>query len=172
MNRDDRNRLTELRDSVELAELEILSMSPSDFAKINAANLTAGQIITLASLVDAFSSIRSFQSVTPGSDVYPSPATSEQRSGLFSGSAGSPTREEVKERVLALLAGKFAPDQEISTVNGPVRYADVPKDENGDVPAEWVDANCTCDEHERKRIEADRNAAEADPFAYKPGQYL
>lgn len=49
----------------------------------------------------------------------------------------------------------MSPDTEIQTVNGPVRYRDVPKDESGDVPDEWLDENCTCDDHEGKRIARD-----------------
>jgi hypothetical protein len=174
MNRDDRNRLAELRDQAELADLEIETMTASDFGKLNAATLTAGQIITLASLIEAFNTIRN---AAPGltGDIYATPATSERRSGPFSAysdEADEAKRAEVKERLLNLLAGRFEPDQKIDTVNGPMRYADLPKDDNGNLPADWIEANCTCDEHERKRIEADRQSADIDPFAFRPGNYL
>lgn len=193
MNRDDRNRLAELRDQAELADLEIETMTASDFHKLDAKTLTAGQIITLANLIEAFNTIRSAvptDLTVSGSypeDVYASPAASERRSdGPFSGlnygvqsryndeadQSDAAKREEVKARLLALLTGSFSPDQEIASVNGPIRYGDIPKDDKGNIPRDWIDANCTCDEHERKRIESDKAAEDVDPFAFRPGNYL
>lgn len=39
----------------------------------------------------------------------------------------------------------------VQTVNGPMRWADVPKGADGNPTTEWVDANCMCEEHVKKR---------------------
>lgn len=192
MNRADTARLADLRDEAELAELEIKTLTAKDFATLDSSKLTAGQIIVLADLIDAFTVIRggiagrvsdAVASSVPSyeGDYYASPLTSETRSDFASATASYASepdqstesrREEMLARIKALLSGSVPPDTQIQTVGGPVRYADIPKDEDGKPSESWVEANCTCDDHERKRIEADRNSADVDPFAFAPGQYL
>lgn len=42
-------------------------------------------------------------------------------------------------------------DDLVQTVNGPMKWSDVPKGADGVPTSEWVDANCMCEEHVKKR---------------------
>jgi hypothetical protein len=127
MNRTEIAHLTDLRDRAELAALEIETLPVAQLLELDTSNLTVGQLIVFANMLDAVAVVHK----ASVSAAYVTPQTAERRN-------------------------------QDTEIGGKARFADIPKDENGAVPDEWVDANCPCDMHTRKR----------DPFTYKPGQYL
>lgn len=147
----DSSRLNSLREKAELADLEILTLKPSELTKLNPASLTVGQIITLADVIDAMDTVSTKAATlrtTDTTDVYAPPSRAERRSGG--------DKAKAVQDMISILTGKIPDDFPVPTVGGPVKYADIPKDEQGNVPDSWLDENCTCTDHEQKRIDADK----------------
>lgn len=73
-------------------------------------------------------------------------------SGMSSPDDGDDKLSDAAQQLLAALAKAIPDDREVPTVGGTVKWADIPKDEDG-IPIEsWVDEYCTCDDHEAKRV--------------------
>jgi hypothetical protein len=182
-------RMSELESRARLADLEIERTKLRDIGKLDIANMTAGEIVTLANVMEAVHVLtdaikRDAQESPYGR--YATPSTSERRTFPFDSSTGAykPTGAayygdipagddseglaKLREAILARLAENGA---QVNTVSGPISVADVPRDENGRVNEDWLNANCTCDDHERMRIEADRKKDTGDP-SIAAGLYL
>lgn len=160
------DRLSKLEAEARLADLEIERTKIKDLASLDVQNMTAGEIITLANVIEAIRVITSQRELQPAQ--YVSPSTSERRGGfgLDSGEQDAEQearREEALAKLRQLLTGNIPDDAPIETVNGTIRFGDIPRTEDGNVNETWLDANCTCDEHEAKRIEADKAAGK--PYA-------
>ena len=113
-----------------------------------------------------------------GLSAVPQTAPTDPSAGSYGPSSGYPSpgvespqqdaeqearREEALAKLRQLLTGNIPDDAPIETVNGTIRFGDIPRTEDGNVNETWLDANCTCDEHEAKRIEADKAAGK--PYA-------
>lgn len=142
MNRADTARLDDLRARAELAELEIEMLLPKDFAAVDPESMTIGQMIVVA---DYFRAVRVIK----------------DEADRLASKKYSP---QVERR------GDTLTDVTVQTVNGPMKWADVPRNEYGTVPEHWFDANCVCDEHEQGRIDADKRKTADDSIAR--GLYL
>jgi hypothetical protein len=72
--------------------------------------------------------------------------------------------------------GPLSSDPDVQTVNGPVRLSEVPKDANGQIDPEWIEANCNCEDHQERRAQAAERARggfrEEYPEADRPGLYV
>lgn len=49
------------------------------------------------------------------------------------------------------------PTDLVETVNGPFPYKDIPRNADGNIAEDWLAANCTCDDHEKGRIDKDND---------------
>lgn len=160
------DRLADLENEARLADLEIERTPLKDVGNLDIQNMTAGEIITLANVMEAVRVLS--DTLKPSTSVpakYASPATSERRGGDYDDD------EEAMDKLRAYLTERLSEEPTVPTVSGPVKLSDVPRDENGAVIKEWLEANCTCDDHERKRIEADRQKSIGDP-SIAAGLYL
>lgn len=166
----DYSRMSELENASRLADLEIERTPLRDVGKLDIANMTAGEIVTLANvmeavhvLTDAFK--RDAQEYEKAYAGY-SPATSERRSGYnyaTQAEAGPPSDDESAAAIRKLreyLTERLseAPPM-VNTVGGPIKVTDIPRDEDGQIVPGWLEANCTCDDHEKQRIDADKQKA-------------
>lgn len=145
MNRTDRSRLDDLRDRAELDILEIDNRKTTDLLDLTTQELTIGQIIRLADLVNA---VDDLQRAVKGA-----PSTSTGVETRYSGEA-----EQSAAAAKADALAKLFQDQLVQTVNGPVPWSDIPVDEDGIIPNSWVDENCPCAEHAKKRTEKESRA--------------
>jgi hypothetical protein len=173
MKRSDEKRLEDLRAQNELAELEILTLTPDDVSSLDPEYLTISQLLVIGDLfttLNALSSYKRQQTARRVSDVLASANNAERRtvypgaatvSPDASGSIVGPEADddsddesdpEGEAALRALFASLLNPAAEmVNTVNGPMPFADIPRDENGVVTDEWIDENCTCDDHTQKR---------------------
>lgn len=179
----DRERLDKAESANRLAELDILNARTSDLGKIRASELTAGQLIILADVVNAVRDLTSLPE--PGNDVsaedvrdYFAPPSSSERRGGFDPDESAAYRSakaaydsltdeekaELADRLRSIFSSKIPDDTTFDTVNGPVKFSDVPK--GGEELSNWLDQNCTCDEHERKRERVVSSAADSEPGMY------
>jgi len=107
-------------------------------------------------------------------------------SGRAAWDAATPEeRQDAINKVKAMFANAFGsspaspddPDTLFSTVNGPVRLGDIPRDPaTGDLDASWIDENCPCDNHERQRAAresvTDAEVSGVSAYADSPGMYV
>jgi hypothetical protein len=180
----DRERLDKAESANRLAELDILNARTSDLGKIRASELTAGQLIILADVVNAVRDLTSLPepdadvpSAEDVRDYFAPPSSSERRGGFGTDETAAyrsakaaydsltdEEKAELADRLRSIFSSKIPDDTSFDTVNGPVKFSDVPK--GGEELSKWLDQNCTCDEHERKR---ERVVSAADS---EPGMYL
>lgn len=180
----DRAQLDSLDAENRLRDARIEATRVKDMATLDVENMTIGEVITLANAIEAIRSITSDSGLKDVvQSTYTPPARAEKRfatdesvpfvaaSGSYPSrsDAGYPfsatpaesddeeaAREALYARLSALLSDVIPDDYEVNTVGGPVRFSDIPRDANGVPDSAWVEANCTCEDHERKRIDADR----------------
>lgn len=153
------DRLAALEAEARLADLEIERTPIKDLPQLDIPNMTAGEIITLANVIDAIRVLtREYDDDTP--PLFASSATAERRGGEDVTNAEAERANQLRN----LLAP--ADEMIVDTVSGPIPYADVPRDDDGRVNQEWLARECTCDDHEKRRIEADQGANESPPGMY------
>lgn len=187
-----------------LRDARLESTKVKEITSLDPADMTVGELITLANAVEAIRALTDFAEgarVSQGpSGLLPeyTPAYGAEKRGAAPGyfeatNAGDERyrdvyaedqavtaeerdkREAAAQRLISLLSGTIPDEYEVPTVNGPVRYSDVPKTPDGRPEPAWIDANCTCDDHERKRIEADQpkiGSADLDGKPIPSGMYL
>jgi hypothetical protein len=155
-----------------------------DLASLDIANMTVGEIITLANAIEAIRVLTSDRDAAdkPASVLAPvnsgvSPLTFaekreygyEPRRNPYADKPDKAADDALRARVAQMLSDAIPADYEVPTVNGPIRYGDIPKGPDGLPVAGWIDANCACAEHEAAR----KSTAPADEAATGPtGMYV
>jgi hypothetical protein len=185
MKRTDFDRLTELEATARLNDAVIETTKLTDLPNILNSDLTAGEVITLANVIEAIRSIsEAGDTLAPSKLRAPSRDTEFRRTETnyltpadVAQAYGTEEQEKsaAMTRLSALMSDLIPPDYEVPTVNGPVAFADIPKNDDGSVPKAWIDENCTCDEHEKGRIASDDAvppAATGDDDSIARGMYL
>lgn len=160
-----------------LRDARIESTPVKDLPSLNVADMTIGEVITLANAIEAIRAITDYSRSMSVPDEAERPTPSPYASGggfapeTRSQSAFStvPVTDEdqadngAAARLLSLLSGVVPQDYEVNTVNGPIKYSEIPRLGDGNMDPAWIDENCTCEDHERKRIKRDQiGAAEND----------
>lgn len=179
MKRSERKHLADLRNRVELADLEVLSRTPAEVLDIDPADLTVGQMLVIGdfiSTVTAFTEYKRRQTTTDRiRDILgaatPSAASAERRSDPFGLLNGDDAPVVQRANPYPSYMGET-----VETPNGPVKVEDIPRDEDGIILNSWVDDNCMCPAHVNERKQKARydslsatSAGDGDrPF----GQYV
>lgn len=176
------DRLADLENRARLADLEIERTPLKDIAKLDVTNMTAGEVVTLANVMEAVQLLANAvkrDEQERYSDKYATPATSERRSAYNYATQADAAQSSDKESAEALrklrayLTERLSKPQEsmVETVNGPIKVSDMPRGLDGDVDRAWLEANCVCDDHEQMRIDADKAKTIGDP-SIAAGLYL
>lgn len=174
----DYSRMSDLENASRLADLEIERTPLKDVGNLDIANMTAGEIVTLANVMEAVHVLTDAFKRDAQEYAGYSPATSERRSQTFDNRAGrfAPNgggasyydrpasgdneSEESLRKLREYLTERLseAPPM-VNTVSGPIKVTDIPRTEDGQIVAGWLEENCTCDDHEKQRIDADKQKA-------------
>ncbi len=144
-------------------ELDIELLPVRDISTLDFESLTVGQLVKLADVIEAFGIIHDAPTILGTSAVprpassptmYAPPSAAERRS---SGDDAADERE-ARERLAMLIDALIDPDKDVQTANGPIKYRDIPRDDDGRPLDSWVDENCMCDEHKNKREDAENQS--------------
>jgi hypothetical protein len=138
----DLDRLAELETQARLADAVIERTKVADLASLDFEQMTVGEVITLANAVEAIRSLteadKELKAAEDAPNSYPGGPTTERR-------------DDALRRLSGMIGDLIPPDSEVETVNGPIKYGDIPKDEDGALLPGWLAANCTCPEHRAAR---------------------